>query len=316
MYFYSICEQNKKEMRDGFPISYVMYTEPANGDLRSLLSKIVTISDQTIINILIQSILSLGTFHNIFGYIHMDAHMGNFLYQNNSENQEPDKYYHYIFDETPYYLKSCKYNIMIYDFGNSKNINKLLHSNDNITDIIVANIRAGNIIDMEILDIYSTNELKKINYSEPDFIITTNKYPETIEEDIVRFLILNELKRIPNFINQNINTLIRADYIHLVEQFYVELGKGEKDQTIINILINNLVPDIKKIKINEKNSDEKVIFENVIELCFKHFENYGIKDIFLEKKPEGDDNIINKENPYNIYEATKMVVPDIPEKVT
>jgi hypothetical protein len=255
----------------------------------------------------------------MFGYIHKDAHMGNFLYQNNSEYQEADnKYYHYDFDGISYYLKSCEYNIMIYDFGNSKNINKLLHSKDNITDIIVYRIRAGIIKDMEIFD-YSTNNFQKISYIKPKFYITTIGESETIEEADVRNLILNELIRKPNIINQNINTLIRADYIHLVEQFYVELREGGKDQTIIKILRDNLIQDIKKIEINENNSDEKEIFKKVIELCFKHLGQFGIKDkqfginnIFLQQTPTGDYNIINEKNPYKIYEATKIVVPDIP----
>jgi hypothetical protein len=337
MYFYSICEQNKKKVRDGSPISYIMYTEPANGDLRSLfLSKIVTISNQTILNILIQSILSLGTFHNMFGYIHKDAHMGNFLYQNNSEYQEHDnKYYNYDFDGISYYLKSCEYNIMIYDFGKSKNIKNLLLSNNNTTDLIVANIKAGFIKDMKIFDNEYTFTSQQISYNNDEdskFYITTDGYPKIIDEDVVIVRISNELikdykyetnltyKTNPDniynkylkYINQNINTQIRADYIHLVEQFYVELREGGKDQTIIKILRDNLIPDIETIVINENNSDEKEIFKKVIELCFKHLGQFGINNIFLQKKPEGDDNIINKENPYKIYEATKMVVPNIP----
>jgi predicted unusual protein kinase regulating ubiquinone biosynthesis (AarF/ABC1/UbiB family) len=47
------------------------------------------------------------------GYVHRDTHYGNFLYQTNTEKG----YYHYIFNGKSYYLKSCPYNIMIYDFG-------------------------------------------------------------------------------------------------------------------------------------------------------------------------------------------------------
>jgi hypothetical protein len=83
-----------------------------------------------------------------------------------------------------------------------------------------------------------------------------------------------------------------------------------------NILQNKLdvlISDIKTIKINEKNSDEKVIFQKVIELCFKHLKQFEFEKIFLKQTPEGNDNIINKENPYKIYLDTKMVVPNIPE---
>jgi predicted unusual protein kinase regulating ubiquinone biosynthesis (AarF/ABC1/UbiB family) len=55
----------------------------------------------------------------MLNYIHRDAHYGNFLYQENNEIG----YYHYIFNGKNYYLKSCKYNIMIYDFGFANEIN-------------------------------------------------------------------------------------------------------------------------------------------------------------------------------------------------
>ena len=345
MYFYSICEQNKKEVLNeneeiiGSPISYVMYTEPANGDLISLFgSNTVTISNQTLLNILIQSILSIGTFHNMFGYIHLDAHMGNFLYQENSEYQESDnKYYHYDFDEISYYLKSCEYNIMIYDFGKSKNIKNLLLSNNNTTDLIVANIKAGFIKDMEIYseDTFTSQKISYNNNEDSKFYITTDGYPKIIDEDVVIVRISNELKKdykyetnltyktnpdniykkYLKYINQNINTQIRADYIRLVDQFNVELGYVKKEKDRIKILsdkLYDLISDIGKIKINENKIDEKEIFKKVIELCFKHLGQFEINNIFLQKKPDGDDNIINKQNPYKIYEATKIEVPNIP----
>ena len=104
--------------------SLISVNEIANGDLASLLNNPDIISNN---NILFQTFISIGTFHNLFSLIHNDCHGGNFLWHYNNEKG----YYHYIFNEQSIYLKACKYNIMIYDFGLVEKIN-----NDNSLKII------------------------------------------------------------------------------------------------------------------------------------------------------------------------------------
>lgn len=60
-----------------------------------------------------QCFISVGTFHNSINCVHQDIHAGNFLWHLNNERG----YYHYIFNGNSFYLKSCKYNVMLYDFG-------------------------------------------------------------------------------------------------------------------------------------------------------------------------------------------------------
>jgi predicted unusual protein kinase regulating ubiquinone biosynthesis (AarF/ABC1/UbiB family) len=74
---------------------------------------------ELLMNLLFQTYISIATFQNLLGYIHKDAHYGNFLYQLNNEMG----YYHYIFDGKDYYLKACKYNIIIFDYGFARKIN-------------------------------------------------------------------------------------------------------------------------------------------------------------------------------------------------
>ena len=94
--------------------SLISVNEIANGDLASLLNNPDIISNNNLLyNILFQTFISIGTFHNLFSLIHNDCHGGNFLWHYNNEKG----YYHYIFNEQSIYLKACKYNIMIYDFG-------------------------------------------------------------------------------------------------------------------------------------------------------------------------------------------------------
>ena len=100
-------------------LKLISINELADGDLKMLVSMRKVLQDnELMLNILFQTFISIATFHNIVGYVHRDAHYGNFLYQQNSEKG----YYHYIFNDKNYYLKACKYNIIIYDYGFAKQI--------------------------------------------------------------------------------------------------------------------------------------------------------------------------------------------------
>jgi len=116
MYKHAIC--NKIPFDDNHRI--VCVNELAHGDIRTLMeNEEILEDDQLMLNLLFQTFISIGTFHNITGYVHNDCHNGNFLYQKNNEKG----YYEYSFNGKSYYLKSCGYNIMIYDFGLSEEIN-------------------------------------------------------------------------------------------------------------------------------------------------------------------------------------------------
>ena len=115
MYKYCVCK--KKEVDENIKI--VCINELAHGDLRTLMEKRdVIIHNDIITNLLFQTLISIGSFHNLIRYLHKDTHDGNFLYQTNTEKG----YYDYLFQGQHYYLKSCGYNIMIYDFGLSQKI--------------------------------------------------------------------------------------------------------------------------------------------------------------------------------------------------
>lgn len=98
----------------------ISINELANGDLKMLVNNKDLLGDvELLMNLLFQTYISIATFQNLLGYIHKDAHYGNFLYQLNNEMG----YYHYIFDGKDYYLKACKYNIIIFDYGFARKIN-------------------------------------------------------------------------------------------------------------------------------------------------------------------------------------------------
>jgi len=100
----------------------ISINELADGDLIMLLKiRELLQNEELLLNLLFQTFISIATYHNLVGYIHGDSHYGNYLYQQNNEVG----YYHYVFNGNDYYLKSCKYNIMIFDYGFSKKINNV-----------------------------------------------------------------------------------------------------------------------------------------------------------------------------------------------
>jgi hypothetical protein len=125
MYKHAIC--NKIPFDDKHRM--VCVNELAHGDLKMLMTQRELLkNNELIMNLLFQTFISIGTFHNILNYCHNDCHHGNFLYQKNNE----EGYYEYSFNSKSYYLKSCGYNIMIYDFGLSQKINH--NENDDIVN--------------------------------------------------------------------------------------------------------------------------------------------------------------------------------------
>jgi hypothetical protein len=99
----------------------ISVNELADGDLQTLMTNRNILEDNDLIlNLLFQTYISIATFQNNMGYVHKDTHDGNFLFHYNNENIKG--YYHYVFNEKDYYLKCCKYNIIIFDFGKARDI--------------------------------------------------------------------------------------------------------------------------------------------------------------------------------------------------
>lgn len=117
IYKHTLCKDNKINAK----IKLVDYNELCNGDLKNLIKdKNILSNEELMFNLYFQVCISIASFHNLMGYIHQDCHYGNFLYQLNNETG----YYHYKAGTTDLYLKSCPYNMIIYDYGLSKQIQR------------------------------------------------------------------------------------------------------------------------------------------------------------------------------------------------
>jgi len=116
---YSSSNCIKKTQKIPLKIRLISVNELADGDLKMLITiRDVLEDDELMFNLLFQTYISVATFQNLVKFVHKDAHFGNFLYQKNNEVG----YYHYTFNGKNYYLKSCKYNIIIFDYGFAERI--------------------------------------------------------------------------------------------------------------------------------------------------------------------------------------------------
>jgi len=261
MYCYSLCSEIIKS-------NYALanFNELAVNDIYHLLNKGKIESNDEIYNILIQLLISIGTFHNLTGYIHTDCHSKNFLYINNTENKN-NGYYHYVFDKKNYYLKSSKYNVMIYDFGLSKYIGM------------------------------NKNDFR-------DYIINISIFVKNIYK-----LYTEKINLIDNEINSNIkyykNLIIIKDYTKIL----YDIKDNIKDDNI-KMLITKIIKKINKINLKTKTSYDllKDIFIAVLKICLEYFPDLIFTDV--EKLPNGS-IILNKGNPYELYNKSKIVLKDL-----
>ena len=178
---------------------YISLSELANGDLKELCNKKVFLSnDELVYNVLIQVILSICTLHNI-GYYHGDCHWGNFLYHRN----EDIGYYHYKINNIDYYLKSCKYNIMIFDFGFAKKIKKLNITKKILKDYLrIINAFYNNKLKSSWIKIDNLPSNKLSNYSISLFKTIVDVLYNDIKVlnyiDFINNVLLSSLIKIPN----------------------------------------------------------------------------------------------------------------------
>ena len=116
-YKVSLCMDNKINKKKRL----VNYNELFTGDLKTLVKDRSVLADEELMyNLYFQSQLAVASFQGLLKNVHQDCHWGNFLYHTNNESG----YYHYKMEgvgvggnDLDFYLKSCPYNLVIYDYG-------------------------------------------------------------------------------------------------------------------------------------------------------------------------------------------------------
>ena len=252
----------------------------------------------------------------------MDTHMGNFLYAKNSEHN-PDGYYKYRFGNETYYLKSCGYNVMIYDFGDSNKIKipidkikrfELFYETDNYE------VARSYIVEGGLYNITKGEDDSYILY-EPNGVINITvkkgKVYETIKgnrfkyDDISNiFDMFVNIEKGVNYYRMKILINEYSIFLKMVSSIFV---RGNRI-----VLINTINDDIEALKNNYVGlplndiTDEvfygyaKDIFKRVLDICITHFPNLLTRDV----KPRTD--VLNA-TPFLLYQEKKIVVEEVPE---
>ena len=256
----------------------------------TFIQKRLMLDSESFQNILIQSLLSIGSFHNLTGYIHRDCKYENFLYQNNNVN--PNGYYMYTINDNNYYLKSCKYNVMLFNFGLSKD---MLMSNEDLNK--------------------EFNQEKKIvkNSSLEDNImgeISDNKYIK-----MYIYLLLADYRRLFLNISNNQNIEDTVGYINFKRKITEEYNDENFSQKLDN-LFNIIYRKYDEEKLNDYQTRYKLsnllLFE-IINLCNLFFPDiFLIESEFLQLKSYSTIFILNENKPFQLYLANKKVGNDLP----
>jgi len=209
----------------------ISINEIANGDLNNILDNSKNSNNKELfLNLMFQCFISVGTFHNSINSVHQDIHAGNFLWHLNNEKG----YYHYIFNSNSFYLKSCKYNVMLYDFSytgkirSKKSILKILSDYTEIVTTFLKNEFEDDIAppsDEIIANLYELIEILMVEYK-----IISKKYSATSSspqsksksyQQIYFDYILNNIL-IPFSFN-NLLTTIKPSNVINKEPFYIDI---------------------------------------------------------------------------------------------
>lgn len=206
-------------------LKLISINELADGDLKMLMGvKDIVKDTELMFNLFIQTYLSIATFHNLTGHVHRDTHYGNFLYQTNNEKG----YYHYIYKGKNYYLKSCAYNIIIYDYGFAR----LINSYEN-------NIRDGKIyIYKDYVKIISAF-IKKSSNGWNSLSILDRRFSDTMSE--IKRTLYNDIKHELDYDNaKTVNTYVHTLFTLILEQILFNAPPGmfitTRPQNVINVI--------------------------------------------------------------------------------
>ena len=322
IYFYSLC------LNGNYKFELRTYNEPVENSLRYLIMEDYElekkkIDDNTFCNLLIQSLLSIGSYHNLTGYVHTDTHTGNFLCAKNSEHN-PERYYKYILDGVTYYLKSCEYNVMIYDFGYSDKLNKIPKNTIKKIELLYQTgyiVARNYIYNGDLYNIVKQNDGSYILY-EPygDIINLTVKsgesyitiYDESFSYDDI-LEIYNMFKKIEENDNYYRIKILIDDYCIFLGDLRVFFLADEdvvENPVRLNI-IDSIKVKIEKLKdyyvslpLNDITDEvfygyAKEIFKSVLDICITDFPN-----ILTLDSPR---NALN-EQPFLLYQEDKIVV--------
>jgi len=326
IYFNSLCNDSTIL----YPL--IIYNESVENSLNQILYNLND-DDDTFHNLLIQSLLSIGSYHNLTGYVHMDTHMGNFLYAENSEHN-PEGYYQYSFGDETYYLKSCGYNVMIYDFGDSNKIDipidkikrfQLFYETDNYEVARSYIVKGGLYKIIKQDDSYILYEPD----DELNLTVKKGKIYGTIEGNTFKYgdilYIYNMFVDIENNANYYRMKILIDDYYIFIKRVSEIFVRGTRSALIGEIMdeIEKIKGDYDYLKTPSTITDAqfygyaKDIFKRVLDICITHFPNIFSKketksmlSTLFGKLQKPLPQLILNNPPYLLYLQNKITVEE------
>lgn len=279
------------------PISrHILYYENDNCSQIEKSVKPSTDNIKTSYNFLIQSLISIGSFHNLTGHVLINR---NFLYVKNPEYNAKETtgttgYYKYLLDGKIYYLESCEYNVIISDFEGSKDLNILTpgHLKNRLLQKLIEENPGYRSIEAIVFDkIYSnmedTLERRKlsVNYIFEEYQkIEKGLYRlDILLNDYLSFINSQDSHDLPDFPNK---IKSKIDHIHTL---------FENKEIIVESVVDLL-------------QQAKNIFKEILDICLEQF-----PDIFLTQEAFDTDKtrtVLNDKG-FDLYQETKIGVKDL-----
>jgi len=273
------------------PISrHIIYYENDNRNQNNESCEPSLDNIKTAYNIFIQSLILIGSFHNLTGHVLVSK---NLLYVKNPEYNanKTTEYYKYILDDNIYYLESCEYNVIISDFEDSKDLNMLTPGhlkNRLLKQLIEENPGYKSIEAIAYDKIYSniedTLERRKlsINYIFEEY--------KKVEKGLYRIdILLNDYLSIINSqVSQDLHNKIKSKIDNL-------RNLVENNEIIVESIINLL-------------QQAKNIFKEILDICLEQY-----SDIFLTQEAFDTDKTrtVLNDKAFELYQEVKIGVKDI-----
>jgi hypothetical protein len=249
----------------------IQYTELWDSDFNI----VVIDDDDLMINLLFQAFICIATYHNMVGFVYPDNTIKKELFL--IETNDYTGHYSYNYVDTEFYIKSCKYNIIIDNFGltepisNDDESNRKIHQN--YKDILTIFIKKA---DSEKKDLSKklTDIQGKLNSIKPSI---------NIFNDIIDMVFKNDV----NFLStKQPNTNILNQTSYKIKSTDSDEKKKKEDDTVAqlkNISTNEKLKEIVEVYISIVKS-YKVIFdielkvENIVKECSELYKKDNISN--------------------------------------
>jgi hypothetical protein len=187
-----------------------------------LFNKDIIKDEDLMINILFQAFICIATYHANIGLCFSNITSENFLVQTNDQSG----YYNYMYNDKNFYIKSCKYNIIINDFRNCVLIND---DNDSHRDIYN---NYKNILDFLIKKATdkAKEKLENIQKELQKIVLSENYFVEIIDK------IFNSENTIFTYDNPDETIINDADKKYIIKSQNTEDEQNKKDILVQNQL--------------------------------------------------------------------------------